>query len=374
MNVVIIPSHNQAKHIKEIIKGYEQQTILPDVILFVLDRCIDDSKEILDNVQSSLNIQYIEKKEGNNFSAGMTRDCGVSYIEQHFEYSMIVFTDGDCIPSKNLIKEHLENINNTNKALVSCGRRICENEFGAFEDDERNVGEWVNGFGFEKNGRVLLSNKITIENILTYSCNLAFNKKAVELCKQINKEISNSERVFNPEFDGSWGGEDNFISHCLYLTNNWIVLTSNDCFVTHYYHKEAIKNVEYKKRIVSNLSEKLKLKIIEGVIEGEVKVFSKNCNIYVGGLFPISYYSSTIESNIKHKYDKELFDACYTLLYTRVYKFEGYINKRYKGDVEEICEYLTYLKFYLKNNELVFEDDTKDFISKKIDIGYTYSK
>ena len=111
MICVIIPSHNQEKHILDIIKGYEEQHIKPNVVLFVLDRCSDNSKNILDNIISNLNIRYIEKDFGDNFSAGMTRDFGVDYIQHNYNYEMIVFTDGDCVPSKNLIREHLDNIN-----------------------------------------------------------------------------------------------------------------------------------------------------------------------------------------------------------------------------------------------------------------------
>ena len=111
MKIVIIPSHNQSKHIYDIISGYENQTIVPDLILFVFDRCSDDSIDLIKCIKSNLRIEYIEKFDGDNFSAGMTRDYGIDYVQKNYpEYEMIVFTDGDCIPSKRLVEIHLETL------------------------------------------------------------------------------------------------------------------------------------------------------------------------------------------------------------------------------------------------------------------------
>lgn len=376
MICVIVPSHNQSQYIERIIKGYEEQYTKPDIVLFVFDRCADNSVEKIKTIVTDLDVRYLEKSFGDNFSAGMTRDYGVDYINYNFNYEMIVFTDGDCVPSKHLIKDHLENIIQTNKAIVSCGKRYCETVDGEWEDDERNIGKWVNGFGFGRNGRIVLSNKLTIDNILTYSCNLAFNHKAIQLCKHINREISDCDRVFNKEFDGSWGGEDNFISHCLYLTNNWIVLASNKCFVNHYYHKEEKKDVEYKNSIVKKLSNKLKDKIVWGLIEGEVTKVYKNT---LDKPFDIDLrhyaYSEPFDLDIDHNYNKPLFDACVNLTYNRVILFDGYkdIKINYKEkELEEIIEYLNYVKLYLRNDTIKYVNDKDKFVYNSTKYDFTY--
>ena len=53
-----------------------------------------------------------------------------------------------------------------------------------------------------------------------------------------------------------------------------------------------------------------------------------------------------------------------------VYNISNYDIK----DVEEVIEKLTYMKYYLNNDELVFDDDTKDFKSKLLNYNYKYSK
>jgi glycosyltransferase involved in cell wall biosynthesis len=381
MIIVIVPSHNQAQHIENIIKGYERQTIKPDVVLFVFDRCSDNSIDIIKNISSNITIKYIEKTEGNNFSAGMTRDYGVDYF--NIDYEMIVFTDGDCVPGPKVIEEHLQNIRRTKKAIVSCGKRYCQKEDLTWEDDERNIGHWVNGFGFEKNGRAIISRRLTLDNILTYSCNLAFNKKSIELCKEINSKLSNSNRVFNPNFDGSWGGEDNFISNCLFLTNNWITLTSNHCCVYHHYHKEEKKDITHKRYIVNTLSNQLEEKIINGEIEGEVThidrtfdTFDNYNNIHIA----LENYGELKECGIEKvinqlPFKDEYFKAISSIQYSRIFRLVGGCGKRIEtkiGIYDKYASLLDYSKFYLVNDELLFEDDWSKFLYKIIGDVYTY--
>ena len=91
-------------------------------------------------------------------------------------------------------------------------------------------------------GRIIISNQLSLNTIFTYSCNLAFNKSAIELCKDVNSKLSNDkDRVFNSMFDGKWGGEDNLISHILYRTGGWILMCDNKSWVEHIYHEEYPK-------------------------------------------------------------------------------------------------------------------------------------
>lgn len=381
MIIVIVPSHNQAQHIENIIKGYERQTIKPDVVLFVFDRCSDNSINTIKNISTNITVKYIEKTEGNNFSAGMTRDFGVDYFNT--DYEMVVFTDGDCVPGPKVIEEHLQNIRRTKKALVSCGKRYCQKEDLTWEDDERNIGHWVNGFGFEKNGRAILSRQLTLDNILTYSCNLAFNKKAIELCKEINIKLSNSNRVFNPNFDGSWGGEDNFISNCLFLTNNWITLTSNHCCVYHHYHKEEKKDITHKRNIVNTLSNQLEEKIINGEIEGEVTYIDRTYDTFDNYNYihiALENYGELKEGSVESiisqlPYKNDYFQAIATLQYARIFRLIGGCGKRIETNInlyDKHTSLLNYSKFYLQNDELIFENDWYKFVYKIVGNVYTY--
>lgn len=269
MIAVIVPSHNQGTHIENIVRSYENQTLRPDILLFVFDRCSDNSVDIISNIITDLNVSYTVKTKGDNFSAGMTRDYGLSKLSE--EYSVIIFTDGDCYPNETVVEDHYLNCTIRSEPIVSCGRRMMQDVSGTYHEDER-MNVWANGFSFvPRNGRVLLSTRVTQESIFTYSCSLAFNKYAIELCKDINYKLSGERRVFNPEFDGNWGGEDNFISDCLFRAGYWITLTDYRSYVKHPYHKPS--DVKDDRSLIwKMLSKRLKDLILSGEIEGQVTI------------------------------------------------------------------------------------------------------
>src|SRR5574344_1430306 len=122
MNIVIVPSHNQAENIDKIIAGYDKQTVPPDLLIFVLDRCSDNSREIFSRKQSKIRKVCLIKNSGDNFTAGATRDYGLTYVEENYpEYTNVIFTDGDCVPCEKLVELHLDCLSQSSKPAVSCG-------------------------------------------------------------------------------------------------------------------------------------------------------------------------------------------------------------------------------------------------------------
>jgi glycosyltransferase involved in cell wall biosynthesis len=384
LNVVIIPSHNQANNISRIVKGYEQQTIKPDLVLFVFDRCSDNSRHEFLKQRTMLNIRCVMKTEGMNFSAGMTRDCGIDYVIKNFpEYNNIIFTDGDCVPSERLVELHVDCLKQSHSPAVSCGRRIMIERDGTETEDERIDNSWTNQYSFtDRNARLLVSNRVTLDSIFTYSCNLAFNKAAISLCKKINLLVSNSDRVFNPEFDGSWGGEDNFISDCLFRTGNNILLTSTDCYVNHIWHEESSRTgLEIKKQILNKLSNKLKHFIIIGDVAGDYTIFERNRNIGVPtGFFHqeannikrIQKEESGIQSlidMIKYKTNHENLNMIskYILARNRLIVNATENNPRKPDDsyiIDYLSDFLTFSKFYLTDGCIKYFDEP--YIERKV--------
>lgn len=381
MNIVIVPSHNQSNNIQKIIKGYENQTIKPDLVLFVFDRCSDDSRTRFSSLKTTLNIRCAIKSTGDNFSAGMTRDVGISYVLDNFpEYKNIIFTDGDCIPSPRLVELHEECLGNSSNAAVSCGRRIMISKDGIREEDERIQNVWGNDYSFtDKNARLLVSNRVTLDSIFTYSCNLAFNKKAIDLCRKINFQISGIMRVFNQEFDGSWGGEDNFISDCMYRTGNNILLTSKDCCVEHIWHEQSDKtDVTKKRQIHKKLSKQLMYHIINGEVQGNYIVFEKNRNIGFDNAFNrevanircIQKEDSQVNSILdKIKFPFNLSDrdeiACKYILARNYIVAQASQNNPKLDNIDKmdmLYDFLTFSKLYLRKDEIIFEDS--EYIEK----------
>ena len=362
MIIAIIPTHNQQKHIENIIRSYEKQTLRPDLLLFVLDRCSDNSEYILKNISSDLNVSYTIKDCGENFSAGMTRDFGVDKIlesEEYKNYDMILFTDGDCYPNETVVEDHWYNCSLRKEPIVSCGMRLKQNEKGEYQDDERN-GRWAEGQTFvNRNGRVIISRALSLDNILTYSCNLAFNHSAIDLCKNINLQLSGIERVFNPEFDGEWGGEDNFISDCLFRTGNWITLTDKRSFVKHDWHPESFRNMN-RITLWKSLSERLSSFIINGIIKGPVSHIEK-CRFYSHPLFlggPINNIKNVLSCDFKYSDVAEVFFYSRNIEYHNT-DIEVRMSRRKEEELFKLYEISAFRKMYLTPTDII-EDSNLD--------------
>lgn len=367
MIAVIVPSHNQSKHIENIIRSYEKQTLRPDILLFVFDRCTDDSIDIISKVNTDLNVSYTIKKCGQNFSAGMTRDYGVTKIEEYekennIKFKMILFTDGDCYPNETVIEDHFENCMIREEPIVSCGRREMQDINGVYHDDER-MNEWAEGFSFvNRNGRVLISRAVTLDNIFTYSCNLAFNRFAINLCKNINMALSNSSRVFNSEFDGYWGGEDNFISDCLFKTGNWITLSNYRSYVKHPWHEPSPVKRDERKALLKLLSDKLTMLIINETIYGPITHVEK-CRYFPPPLFlsgPINNIQSIISYNGEYTKNSDIF------FYSRNLVFSNPITEVHPGRQREeelfkLYELSAFRQLFLTSDSLIEDSDLSKY-------------
>lgn len=241
--VCIIPSHNQTKYIKHIIDGFNKQIVLPSMIFFVFDRCKESIKE-LSKINSNIPIDFVEKENGVSFDAGATRDFGLSkYIEKYGMPEHVLFTDGDCIPNEYVIAEHIENLNRIDTPILSCGRRIQYDKNDKSLGDKRDFHldkffreKLPNTVFTSKNGKLCHNEFFNNYSCISHSCNLAINRKAIELSYMVNKLLNCENRIFHKTFDGRWGGEDNFIGQIIFATTGYIFACSNKSHVIHKWH------------------------------------------------------------------------------------------------------------------------------------------
>lgn len=183
---VVIISKDQSHHIINMRNKIKTQ------YMFVLDRCIDNSKQIcIDN-----NINYITNELGIGFMAGHARQLGIDYFGVD-EY--ILFLDGDKIPHGNLsiIEDYIE-------MGVDCVL------FGV-SDDPR---------GYPKN-EILKMDKNNPHNGV-YSCGILLSPRAMRICQS----TSNLGRVWHEDFDGRWGDEDRWIGDIL-IYNDMSIMYSD---------------------------------------------------------------------------------------------------------------------------------------------------
>lgn len=271
--ICVIPIHNQSDYIYKLIEGFESQIIKPSMLFFVLDRCNDNSKEIIKSIKSDIPIDYVEKTFGKKFSAGSTRNYGVSIYKERYGFPKnVLFVDGDCVPNKYVISDHIENLNRIDAPIVSCGRRVAYNKDTVDVGDRRdsdfnNLLKISNSKGIifhQKNGKLLHSSLYHDSFVATHSCNLALNNKAIQLCCEMNQLLysnSKEEQIFNSRFDGIWGYEDNFVGQLMFMTKGYIFACSDKSFVEHKYHKSNTQKFNLRKnyRVFRALTSKLKL-------------------------------------------------------------------------------------------------------------------
>lgn len=184
---IVIVSKDQATEIKHMASVLQEQ--LPNIErLFVLNRCIDNSKQVM----TELGEKFIEITEGVGFRIATAKNVGLQHVNPDND---VLFIDGDRYP-------HNISIELINTALKKFDITVlkCENEISRL---------WVNN-EFTKN-----PNQHRLYNDV-WGCGFVIRRSAIEKIKNIN-----NGRLYTELFNGSWGEEDQNIgdmSYCLDLT------------------------------------------------------------------------------------------------------------------------------------------------------------
>lgn len=249
----VVPIHNQSKNIPRIMYGFASQTRMPDSMVFVTDKCTDNSFDMLKvhavNLCSrgvKVTITGTDPKRG--FGAGMTRDTGLLVAESEYDPDLVVFTDGDCIPEPNLVESHIEAHNSLSGPVVCCGARTDIEEDGSVSADPRLRNEYNKNKVFSPTTtRYVINPDVIVSSWACWSCNMSVNKAAIARCRDINSFLAGSEqsRVFSPVFDGRWGGEDGFVAMSLFYSGGHVLMLKPDAYVTHIWHPRSHTNIEH---------------------------------------------------------------------------------------------------------------------------------
>lgn len=267
--IVVIPIHNQEANIQRVLDGYMKQSLYPKHVVLVFDRCTDASQSIATSYLMKFKILGVDlhlvetSKFGGatGFGAGRTRDIGVSYAIDRRLGDQFLFTDGDCIPSADLVAHHMSQLC-VEQPRITCGQRwetLGPNEPAQYElmkptaygelvqGDMRVYASWcrgqVFGFGYD---RLVIDPVVFRQSWICWSCNLGMNIAAIKLCWEANGFISGDvKRVFNSAFDGRWGGEDGFVGDILFRHGGEVVALSERSQVTHLWHERKHTNLQH---------------------------------------------------------------------------------------------------------------------------------
>ena len=260
---LVVLIHNQGHNLSRLLPAYQAQTKQPDLIVFVCDRCTDDSVTQLRAFAGATRVLVIEvDHQGANFQAGRNRDIGLEAAERTLGDCDVVYLDGDCVPEPKLLEGFLDVFAAGGAyPTVVAGRRINENESGTgFNEDNRlrmpQAHATVFAVGMH---RLMIAKEPAMSRLATWSCCLGLNHAAVALQRQVNVRIDSHATVFNDGFNGRWGGEDDFVGIvALYMGLALVFLDPVTCYVRHIHHVSR-SNTQYTNMIGRRMTDMRRL-------------------------------------------------------------------------------------------------------------------
>lgn len=236
---VITLVHNQASNLPIILEAYEIQTLQPYVYIFVLDRCTDESENIIKMFSNKHNTEIINNNNGLDFQAGYCRDLGLLRAKTN-----VLFLDGDCIPTPELFYEVDKELNSNEPKIVISKRKNRNKDNVTYIVDSRESTPWYKNWIFGEYNTLVEHLELSRIRMLTWSCSLGLNMNAISIIKEINSKIGYQDRLFPTIFDGMWGGEDDHIGHVAMFMCIKIIGLSINHYVTHIWH-ESKNNEKY---------------------------------------------------------------------------------------------------------------------------------
>lgn len=186
-----------------------------------------------DSVRPSFPCILVEPSAVAGFNAGANRDIGLCAASEMWPGCDAAFLDGDCIPGPAWANEHVSALS-VNTPTVSCGARTQ----GARRDPRTLPLEWQ-GQSFAPS-MIDVPRIATLPEIIahraTWSCNLGINCAAISLLQSAGEMLHGSRRIFSPEFDGRWGGEDTALGIVAHHTGCRVVALTEASAVEHIPH------------------------------------------------------------------------------------------------------------------------------------------
>ncbi|MDM8537885.1 glycosyltransferase family 2 protein [Desulfobacterales bacterium HSG17] len=199
---VIVTTYNRPDALKKVLDGLLHQTRLPDEIIIADDGSIDETRLMLQSYlkHNQIRIKHVWHKD-KGFRLAEIRNKAI--LESGSEY--LVFLDGDCIPPKHFVEDHL---NLAQKGYFFQGKRVI-------------VSQKVSpGFTFSDANSILcllrhlvfgISNSHHILRIPFFPSYTTAKLSGVRGCNMgFFKENLLSVNGFNQKFKG-WGREDSEI-------------------------------------------------------------------------------------------------------------------------------------------------------------------
>jgi hypothetical protein len=264
---LVIPVNNQATALPHVMAGLRSQTVFPDHVVFVLDRCTDDSRLVLEREAAALprhiEVTFLDSGlRGEGFFAGRVRDVGIDNCDRRRADALYILLDGDCIPSPGLIEAHVSVLTRAPGPAASSGLILRGGRSG---HDPRTL-------YFADQPKRILYPPLVRQCVVTWTGNLGLNQRALDNLRKANELLSGEPRIFNPAFDSAWGGEDDFIGIALFKGGGELYSLAQQHHAIHVDHppRNTALSQSRQHRILMEQTARLEELIIAGRLPGEV--------------------------------------------------------------------------------------------------------
>lgn len=243
--LLAIPSKGQVKYLPRMLADLCAMSVKPDRVLYMLDRPsasdIVECRKLLSG-NESVELVIVNKMPDrighpqmvygeSQFLAGHVRELAINYMLDN-GYDAVVFTDGDCLPEPDLVKEHVA-VLDCGSPAVSVGQR---KEFIHDWADQRLRPDSQISVFFDQ-ATPVEKECYFVDSGVVWTCNFGMNRAAVLKLRGINNTLYGREETFLSDFHGTWGGEDGFIGmECFYTAIPVIALPLGPSGVKHQFH------------------------------------------------------------------------------------------------------------------------------------------
>lgn len=178
---IIIPSFNGGGKLDVCLNSLNKQTVTGFEIIVVLDGSTDNSKNIIEKYQNSIQFK-IKIIEQHNQGRAKSRNNGV----QRSSGDLIVFLDDDMIAEPGFIEKHYYYHSNNNGILIGSGYReenAAQNKFSKFI------------IHVERNWKLHSINrgKVDLDHFNFTACNMSISKKTFEDLSGFDERLKDSE-------------------------------------------------------------------------------------------------------------------------------------------------------------------------------------
>jgi len=254
---VIISIYNNFKFLNLVLAGFERQTNKEYEIIIADD---GSKKEVVEKVQHYINQSSLTIKHVWHEDKGWRKNEILNKAVEASESNYIIFVDGDCIPHKNFVKEHL--INKAENTVLA-GRRSNLSKFVSDKLTYKNVKAGILEKRFAVIGLLLKSviGGSHLENAVFFG-NRFIRKKINKKDKGVlgsNFSLHKSDIIEINGFDERYKkpavGEDTDIEFRLRNAGKKVKSVKHLAIQYHLYHKKLERdkaNMEYLNDVIEN--------------------------------------------------------------------------------------------------------------------------